>query len=86
MPGFRHKKVLSQNDFTESQETAPLFWSSGNESVEKKIKPCKKQRTYSEGHFCLSKKCAVFPVNALCRLGYNQVCSQPTFLYFMMQF
>lgn len=78
--------VLSQNDFTESQEAAPLSLLLQQRSCGKKIKPCKKQRTYSEGHFCLSKKCAVFPVNALCRLGYNQVCSQPTFLYFMVQF
>ena len=57
-----------------------------NEAVEKMCKIIEKQRTKFEGQVLPLKKCTVFCFIWLCNLWDNKVCSQPTFLYFMMQF
>ena len=58
------------------------FWC--NEAVEKNIKTRKNSALNLRGRVLPLKKCAVFVFDALCRLGYDQVCSQPAFLYFMV--
>ena len=59
------------------------FYSNG--AVEKILKRSKNSALNLRGKILPLKKCAVFPFNALCSFRYDQVCSQPTFLYFMMQ-
>ena len=83
-----NKKGLSQNDSLKSPEAAPLFCSSVDKILYFRVivdKSSQKQRTKSEGRSASQKSVLFLACRKLCGLRYNQVTSQPTTLYFMVQ-
>jgi hypothetical protein len=76
-PQVLNKKVLSQDDFSESQEAAPLSLLPQQRSCGKNLKIYRKQRTKSEGQNFVSQKCAVFILSHYAVLGMIRCRSAP---------